>query len=383
MLILQTAHSYPPEASGVAEVVRQISERLVQRGHEVHVATSAVSGAAAEEQLNGVWVHRFQVRGKAVTGIQGETDRYLSFVRSREWDVVAPHCAPSCTTDLVLPHIDSIAGAKVFVGHSLSELSNPQYGEYFRQLGKTLSRFNAVVTLSEMLEESAFCAAHGLPPAVVIPNGADLVEWAAPKRNVRTSWGIGPRPWVLSVSNHSPVKGHPAFFQMARKLSEKLPNPASMIIGNSYPAEKWRVGKLGIKGGCWYSCAMAVRRGGPVTLRSNVPRGELVSAVQEADLLAITSSREASPVVLMEAMAAGTPWISFDVGCVRQQPGGVVVSSPEEMAAVALELLSDEDRRRQLGAEGLRHVREQANWEAIAARYEQLYSAVAAKGKIL
>lgn len=364
-------------------MVRQISERLTGRGHEVHVATGAVRGALPEETIHGVSVHRFDITGNMVTGLRGETERFVSFARSREWDVVATHCAQAWPIDVVSPSLDSISGAKVFVGHGFSALSNPRYGEYFRQLGKTLARFNVVVTLSEMLEESGFCAAHGLPPAIVIPNGADLEEWAAPVRNVRTSWCIAQRPWVLSVSNHSTVKGHPAFFQLARKLNEKLPNTASTIIGNSYPAEKWRVGRLGVKGGCWYSCGLAVRRGSAVILKSNVPRVEVVSAVQEADLVAITSSREASPVVLLEAMAAGTPWISFDVGCVRQQPGGVVVSSIEEMTAVATELLSDAGWRRQLGLEGSRHVQERANWEAIAGQYEELFRAAAARGKIL
>lgn len=382
MLILQTAQSYPPEVSGVAEVVRQISERLARRGHEVHVATGAVGHAPAAETLNGVHVCRFDVSGNSATGMCGATAQYLGFVRSRQWDVVSTHCAQVWSTDLVLPCIESIPGAKVFVGHGLSALSNPRYTEYFRQLGKVLARFDVVVTLSELLEESGFCAAHGLRPAVVIPNGADLVEWAAPVRNVRASWGIGERPWMLGVSNHSTVKGHPAFFHIARKLKEKLPNLAGTIIGNSYPAAKWRAGKLGVKGGCWYRCGLAARRGGPVALRSDVPRTEVVSAVQEADLVAITSSREASPVVLLEAMAAGTPWISFDVGCVRQQPGGIVVSSSEEMTAVSLDLLSNEKRRLQLGSEGRRHVQERANWEAIAGQYEHLYCMAAAKGQI-
>ena len=42
MRILHTANTYAPSLDGVAEVVRNISERLVKRGHEVHVATSAI-----------------------------------------------------------------------------------------------------------------------------------------------------------------------------------------------------------------------------------------------------------------------------------------------------------------------------------------------------
>src|ERR1035437_9994059 len=85
----------------------------------------------------------------------------------------------------------------------------------------------------------------------------------------------------------------------------------------------------------------------------NPARG-LFSAVKQADVVLITSSREASPLVVLECMAAGTPWVSLDVGCVRENSGGVLVSSDNEMVSVTLQLLNDPQRREQLAHEGRR-----------------------------
>ena len=41
MKILHTVEYYAPSVGGAQEVVRQISERMVQRGHQVTVATTA------------------------------------------------------------------------------------------------------------------------------------------------------------------------------------------------------------------------------------------------------------------------------------------------------------------------------------------------------
>jgi len=39
MNLLFTAHSYPPDVSGVAAVVGAVAEGFASRGHSVHVAT--------------------------------------------------------------------------------------------------------------------------------------------------------------------------------------------------------------------------------------------------------------------------------------------------------------------------------------------------------
>jgi len=373
--ILHTAHTYSPEVNGVAEVVKQISTRLARRGHDVHVATRIVVGekSAREEILGGVHVHRFEIDGNAVTGMRGELDRYVQFVRSGRWDVLAMHCAQDWPTDALLPHLGRIDSARIFVAHGLSAYGDPAYVTYFDDLARQLKGIEGLVGLSVLTEEASFYALHVMKEARVIPNGADPAEWAAASRGVRKLWGIGGRPWLLGLSNHNPWKNHPAFFDVMRRIRERRPDATGTIIGGHYPMAKWRLGRFGVKGGCWYRCHLAAWSTLNVELRSGVPRADVISAVQEADVVLIPSKWEASPLVALESMAAGTPWVAFDVGCIRESVGGIVVASAQEMADTALDLLEDPEHLRELGREGRVRIEEKHDWERIADQYEDLY----------
>jgi glycosyltransferase involved in cell wall biosynthesis len=107
-----------------------------------------------------------------------------------------------------------------------------------------------------------------------------------------------------------------------------------------------------------------------------VPRREVVSAIEEADLIVSTSRWEANSVVLLESMAAGTAWVSTDVGSARENAGGIVAGSPKQMADAAAQLLLDGSQRKELGAEGLARARERHDWKRITDEYEQLYQDV-------
>lgn len=372
MRILHTSPFYPPELSGVSEVVRQISTRLARRGHEVHVATAASSHDGIESWCDGVKVHRFQIAGNLARSISGEQSAYANFLWSRPWDVIAMHCSQTWATDLALPRLAHLNAAIVFVAHGLS-LNDRTYDEYYRNLPRFLSTVDRIVSLSPLTEVGSYCETHGLPEPQIIPNGVDVSEWLSPHGNTREKCAAIGHPWVICVSNHYPIKAHNVFFDVVRAIRKKRPNVRATIIGRHYPAWRWRLGRVGIKGGCWYRCTASAAISKGVRLETNLPRADVISAIKEADLLLSTSSWEASSLSLLESMAAGTPWVAFDVGSGRENSGGIIAQSPREMASVALELLDDAGRRSELGHAGRERIASRHDWEIIATQYEQLY----------
>jgi glycosyltransferase involved in cell wall biosynthesis len=115
---------------------------------------------------------------------------------------------------------------------------------------------------------------------------------------------------------------------------------------------------------------------GAVDLKTNLARREVVSAIQEADIVVSTSKWEANSLVLLESMAAGTPWVSFDVGSARENIGGVVAGNLDDMANSITELVRDHDRRKSLGRVGRARIAAKHDWDSIADRYERLYESV-------
>jgi glycosyltransferase involved in cell wall biosynthesis len=381
MLILHTAPSYAPDVGGLAEVVRQIATRLACRGDEVHVATGMNLSQVPVEDVEGVHVHRFACQSTPSLGAQGDVDGYLRFVRSKHWDVVTMHFLSGWTSTALLPYLDEIHGGKVLVGHGFRHMQHPHLARRIEDLARHLHNVDHIVTLSPKLEERLLCERYNLPSPEVIPNGVDLAEWSAPLCALRLNWGIAARPWLVNVSNHSPIKRHEAFFEVARLVRQALPETVATIIGGHYPAARWGLGRFGVRGGCWYRCRFEAGFSRGIELRWNVPRAEVVSAVRESSVTLLTSAFEASPLTILESMAAGIPWVSFDVGCVREYVGGVVVKDVVEMVDATLEFLRNPERARAVGEQGHRRVHEQHSWDDIVRRYESLYDRLSAGGR--
>ncbi len=371
MRLLHTSRDYYPDVSGVAEVTYQVTTELARRGHEVWVATGPTLDKSHRPSADGVHLRRFGIAGNSAIGIRGETEAYRDFVLSRQWDAVTIHSVVGWPIELLLPHLHRISGAKIVVNHSDAALRHAHRRAYRQHLGTVLRHVDRTVILSSRLASEDFYREFDLSAAAVIPNGVDLAQWGQAPLGIRK----GTNPWLITVGNHSGVKRHDRFFEVMKLLRSSVPDAAGTIIGRSHPAERFGLGRIGIRGGCWYQCRASALKQSSVSL-DRLSRAETVSAIQEADVLLLTSESEASPLVILESMAAGTPWISFDVGCVRDHVGGLVVGSCKEMAEASRCLLADPAYRSRLGAEGRARVRQRHQWPEIASKYEQLYQTV-------
>jgi glycosyltransferase involved in cell wall biosynthesis len=228
------------------------------------------------------------------------------------------------------------------------------------------------IATSSCSGEESYCSRFNLPTPPVITNGVDMEEWSRAPLGLRGAWGVGSKLWVINVSNHSPLKNHDLFFDLAGSLRDL--NGHFTLIAGTYPMGKWGLGRFGISGGCAYQCKLrSMVLSGTVDLRVNRPREEVVSAIKEADLMVSTSSKEANSLVLLESMAAGVPWASFDVGSARINAGGVVVRDLDEMKEVVVELSRNAELRRKLSNAGRGQILEKHDWDNRVDQYEQIY----------
>ena len=102
------------------------------------------------------------------------------------------------------------------------------------------------------------------------------------------------------------------------------------------------------------------------------------------DLLVVPSINEGMGRVILEAGAGRTPVVAFAVGgipeVVRHGENGYLlpVGDVDAMAEAALDLLRDEDKRREFGKNARRWALEQFEEGAVVAQYRALYEEVAA-----
>jgi glycosyltransferase involved in cell wall biosynthesis len=385
--ILHTVEFYPPAVGGAQEVVRQVSERLAARGHDVSVATSADPRRGLGAEIGGVRVREFDVRGNEVRGIEGDVEGYRRFVTEGDWDVVMTYAAQQWACDALLPVLDDIRAATVFAPCGFSRLHDPAYAPYFDRLGERLHHFDALVFHSEGYQDTRFARDAGAGGIRVIPNAADEREFdqAREPGAFRQAHGIEQgAPLLLTVGGHTGLKGHAQSMAALRAMSA----PATLAIVGNTPTGR----------GCLPLCrirATAIRalgRGRRVLLL-DPPRTQVLDAYADADLFVFPSMVECSPLVLFEAMAAGLPFVAADVGNAREiaewSGAGVIVESerradglvhtdPRALAAAVDSLLADPERRAAMGASGRRAWEQRFAWETVAAEYEALYEALAA-----
>ncbi len=134
MRILHTAATYFPLLDGIAQVLHHISEGLVRRGHQVHVATAAVSSRPPYTIINGVHVRSFVARGNLALGMSGEIGKYSDFVRAGDWDIAVNHCLQAWPTDAILNELGWYPWPSVLVTHGLSAVGSPDFRDYYRRV---------------------------------------------------------------------------------------------------------------------------------------------------------------------------------------------------------------------------------------------------------
>lgn len=392
MRILHTVELYDPSVGGAQEVVRQISTRLAALGHDVTVATTKLPGRRAS-MIDGVRVAEFAIAGNSAHGMRGDLDAYRDFVINGEFDVMMSYAVQQWTVDALLPVLDRIPYPHALAPCGFSGLHDPAYSRYFAEMPGWLRRFDALIFHSDRYQDIEFARRAGLERLTVIANGADEREFGDlddlddRALKLRARLGIDSDvPLLLTVGGHTGEKGHALTIAALRRLA--VPRAALMVIGNN---------PLGI--GCRFSCPARARAttalslGRKRVLMLALPRDEVVAAYRAADAFVFGSAIECSPLVLFEAMAAGTPFVTLDVGNAAEiaewadgagrvvpterLARGRVTGRPADMATAVEELIVADGERISMGLAGRGAWERSFSWATIAGRYEELYADLA------
>src|SRR5205085_12118478 len=94
-------------------------------------------------------------------------------------------------------------------------------------------------------------------------------------------------------------------------------------------------------------------------------RAEVVDLYRQADIFVLGSKVECSPLVVIEAMASGIPFVSTDVGNVRDWSDSGIVTDETSLAAALATLRVDPTRRLALGRRGRGRWQSEHTWGRI------------------
>lgn len=100
--------------------------------------------------------------------------------------------------------------------------------------------------------------------------------------------------------------------------------------------------------------------------------------IGDFDILALSSLSEQAPIAVIEAMAAGKPIASYDVGDVKamvsEENQPFIVSDPHQLSTVLDRLASDAKLRQRIGAANAVRAAQLFDERTMVAAYDQLYA---------
>jgi glycosyltransferase involved in cell wall biosynthesis len=190
-------------------------------------------------------------------------------------------------------------------------------------------------------------------PAVYLPNGTHRVQPTGPFR------ARADKPLLLCVGNFWPEKNHAGLLATLREA-----------------AGDWELVIVGGPSSAVPEVADEVRRlaaqDGRVTLFGPAEPSVVSAAMADADVLLLPSLAEATPLVLVEAMSHGLPWIATPTcGSAHDHAGGLIRPLAEFPDAIS-QLLGDGDVRTAFGAAGRAHWEAAYSWDVVGPRYVAL-----------
>lgn len=281
-------------------------------------------------------------------------------------------------------HADLLGGTiSVFAGQR-----NVSWGIHHSSLDSsgnsrsTLAVARLCAWLSRILPRNIICCAqksadvHGafgydVGRIHVVPNGYDLSEYKPdPKAGaeLRSQLGLAlDTPVIGFVARFNPLKDHDNLFNALGHLKARGVAPICLLVGDGMVADNEvlveRITQLGL--------------GDHVRLLGR--RSDIPAVMNVLDLHVMSSSSEAFPNVLAEAMACGTPCVSTDVGdaaAIVGKTGLIVPPGNAEALAGAIETLLAELAHPFWGercAEARRHVETHFSIERMVENYHALW----------
>jgi 1,2-diacylglycerol 3-alpha-glucosyltransferase len=355
MRIVLTTPNYPPLNNGLGNAVANQAQILSSHGAHVVVCTGG-DQRTSETSPQGYAVERFQVTGARWLGnpIQGDAEQYLTFLKGSEADLILMNAWQTWSTDIPLQHLGELPGRKALYSHGLatdiwispqtlrSALRYALWRPYRWRLSSMLRSLDGLLLLAEAGCDSRFddavLATQLNIPMQVIPNA--VPDYALTGMDSPNSFHQ--RSTLIDVGAFDVAKGHD-FVLRAYAASKAMNRLPLQILGQTRTPLVSALQSLGRSLGIDDDM---------LTIQVGVSGGALFACYRQALGFVSGSHTECQPLVLLDAMAAGTPFVARATGCIPGMRGGVSVKTVKE-AAVAIDALFDEGHWQMLSQAGL------------------------------
>lgn len=366
---------------GPALHVAYLSAGLAERGYE----TTLVAGSLARGEGSmayvaeglGVEVVHLDALSREISPFRDALSvlRLARLIRAQRPQILHTHTAKAGTVGRLAALLAGDARPEVIVhtfhGHVLHGYFGPLRSGAFRLLERLLARMTTrLIAVSPQVRDDL--VGLGVAPVekfTVVRLGIELGERLGTEEegaDARARLGIAPERFVVGwVGRMTGVKRTDDVLESLRLLRERGTDAVLLMIGDGPDREhvEERASRLGIVRHCLF-----------------LGYQEDVSGwYRTFDAMILPSANEGTPVVVIEALAAGCPVVATSVGgvpdVVREGVDGFLVPAgdTEALAARLARLAEDPELRARMGAAGRESVPERYAVERLVGDVDELY----------
>jgi len=333
--ILLTTPTFPPINSGLGNVVQQLAKFIGDQGWGVVIATGGSARGQYRDPLSGALIEQFNVSGadSMAQPLRGDIDSYVRYLKESQFDIVLMNAWQIWSTDLVLSHCAEVYGKKLLYSHCIS--TNSIIGKstlrsvirylawrpYWWSMSKKIRQMDGIIFLASKGCDARFddikLAKRLGVNLIVIPNSLSALASSALDAG---SIDFIERNGILSVGAYDWQKGHD--FVLRAYANSILKNKVQLdICGQKFSSFSQELQDLASHLGLDPDY---------VHFHEGLSQADLLDKYSKARLFVYGSHTECQPLVLLDAMATGTPFISRATGSIPLMGGGISVHTEAE-----------------------------------------------------
>lgn len=352
--------SYLPTLNGMSYATQAHASAMVQLGYESHVMCPARGVISSKNvsvtECNGILLHRVNVGGSGLlwNPISGDMQAVERHIQGLNPDVVIAEgwyswgsyllgrMEKGSMKFLIFSHGSSPVTSSVSPVNIVKALGYFLYEQSIQR--KILKNVDGALVLSEHKDKRRFAdwklfKRFSIPTVVCANTSIFSQENSRPRKLVQ--------PYVLTnIGEMSKNKNQLLAVEVAKKLSKKLPVRLQFVYPteNSYSREVRRK-------------VASLRMDNAVSYVVGCDRESLRDTINGSTIILVVSSTEAQPLVVIDGLVLGIPFVSTDVGCLRSMSGGVI-GAPNELHEKIRCMISDPSAYSKFSLDALNYYKE-------------------------
>ena len=360
-----------PTVGGSGAIAAELAKQLAGRGHEMHVISYRLPFRFGDFQKN-ICLHEVDLSSYPLF----EHPPYELALAVKMAEAVRDHGIELFHVHYAIPHAISGFLAQQMLGNDAPRMLTTLHGTDITIVGQDhsffeitrfgIERSDGVTAVSEFLRRMTVEEFQIERPIDVIPNFVDLEHYSVGPVD-RSGIASADQRVLLHVSNFRPVKRPLDTVRIFERVSREV-DAVLLLVGEGPERSSAQ--------------ALARRLGVLDRMRFLGTQRDIGEIATMADVFLLPSELESFGLSALEAMACGVPVIGSDAGglpeVVRHSESGYLlpVGDVEGMAARTIEILKDDERRREMGQAARHRVESLFRAERVVSQYEAAYARV-------